>query len=303
MKRWHVCTALLAIGASARADEPERRWADDSERFQGRWSVSLSTQAGRVEVPYPASYHPEADGLIVAQRLRGHYRIHSALDIGVLLPIASGFVFLPARGEHADSWLLGNPQVFGFHRFDLTHAVEAQLGLSLGLPIGSGSGRPAGELQTNRMLALASGVLGWRHPELFSPRRLTATPSAALRWCDDVFSSGVELRLPFMLATEGEDDDQASINPIGSAAVLSAQGSVSAGGWLFVTARGWVAHSAIWSAEADRFAPSRAQVVVQPELGFTLGRAALLTVNYLIPAGGALSGELQSAGLNVSGMF
>src|SRR6187431_224398 len=150
MKRWHSsATALLAITCSARAEEPDRPVADDSERFQGRWSLSLSNQAGSIRVPYPANHHPDADGLIVAQRLRGHYRILPELDVGVLLPMASGFVFLPARLQHADAWLLGNPQLFGFYRLDLTRHLEGQIGLSLGLPIGAGSGSPADELHTN----------------------------------------------------------------------------------------------------------------------------------------------------------
>jgi hypothetical protein len=113
----------------------------------------------------------------------------------------------------------------------------------------------------------------------------------------------VELRLPFMIQTEGEDSDQASLNPVGSATVLSAHWSVSPWRWLFVTERGWIAYNTIWNAEAERFDPDRAQAVVQTELGFVFGRALFLTVNYLLPVGGPLFGELSSGGVNVVGTF
>lgn len=304
MRRQYVSALLLcATTGLARAEEREQRLADDSDRFQGRWSLSLGTQAGRTKVPYPANHHPEADGVIVAQRLRGHYRILPDLDVGVLLPVASGFVFLPARLEHADAWLLGNPQLFGFQRFHLTRRLEVQTGVGIGLPLGSGSGTPAGELHTNRILALASGILGWKNPELFSPRRLTFTPSVDLRWREDALGAGVELRLPFMLQTEGEDDDQSSLNRVGSAAVLSAQWSVSPWRWLFLTHRGWLTHNTVWNAEATQAHPERAQVVIQTELGFVFGRAFYMTINYLQPVGGPLFGELQSGGANLTGMF
>jgi hypothetical protein len=304
MSRWYVSGLLAcAVTGSAHAEESERRLADDPDRFQGRGSVSLSTQAGRTKVPYPANYHPEADGVIVAQRLRAHYRVLPDLDVGVLLPVASGFVFLPARLEHADAWLVGNPQLFGFQRFEPTRRLEVQTGVSIGLPMGSGSGAPAGELHTNRILALASGILGWKNPELFSPRRLTLTPSAELRWREDALGAGVELRLPFMLQTEGEDDDQSSLNRVGSAAVLSARWSVSPWHWLFLTHRGWLAYNVIWNAEAAQFHPDRAQVVVQSELGFVFGRALFMTINYLQPVGGPLFGELQSGGANLTATF
>lgn len=296
MKRSYFGALLVfAITCSARAE--------DSNRLQGRWSFSLETQAGRTKVPFPANHHPEADGVVVAQRLRGRYRVVPDVDVGVLFPIASGFVFLPARLEHADAWLLGNPQLFGFHRWQLSRHVDARTGIAVGLPIGSGSGAPAKELHTNRILALASGILGWKNPELFSPRRLTATPSAALGWRDDLLESGVELGLPFMLQTEGEDGDQARINPVGSTAVVAAHWAVSPWRWLFLTHRAWLAHNTIWNAEAEQSHPERTQAIVQTEVGFVFGRGLLVTINYMLPVGGPLFGELQSGGANLTGSF
>jgi len=193
--------AMLLIGGPAAADPST--------------TVSADMHLGLAAAPFDVMGLPDAKGQALSVGLGGTWTVTPWLALDLRVPFAVASVAEPA-GSYVDTTAFGNPQLGAI--VPLMERVAA--GVRLGIPLASHDDH----LLANRALAIANGIDGLAHPELFAPGVVALTPFAAARWSSSPWSLVLEARIPILLRVHDADmpDAQTQTHSLGLAAVIAA---------------------------------------------------------------------------------
>lgn len=299
----------LPVGAEDLAEtldqERDTRCAKPAE-FEGQprhVSVALRARFGLARTPFAAPLWPEQVGYRVFSFIPAvRYTFSPAWYFGLRAPLVEAFVQRPA-GTIVKQTAVGNVEVSSVWRTPLTREPEAAVAVAFAVPT-SGNSVPAQAHYPNAALALGSALEAWRYPELFSPGRLPVIATGRLNYRRGALDAAFELKLPWLVQVQrATDHPDVAIHPVALVAVMSSQLSIIPLPWLYLTARGWLVWQAIAPAELERRRGSNWQLALQPQLSFSLGKHALIAVDFTLPVGGELGGRTYSGALAVGARF
>lgn len=292
----------------APAAEPEPALPIGSQDSLGRAGLALHQRIGEAIAPFHATAFPQAssrDGQAATSVFTGYFQPAADLWIGVRVPIAAVAVEQPA-GAHIDEAAWGNPELYGEHRSlrwsDARLRLFSAARVSVGLPLAEHG--PAGSLMQSRALAVADALQGWADQELFTPGVFPLAASGRLdlalsRW---VFSAGAKLPL-FIRVSDADLPEESTTNAVGFAPLVEARASVWPWRSVGLSLGGHAVFNALPVTEPPPGAdsPGVVQLVVEPRLLFAIRSHFLLTVDAVIPAGGALGGNTAAFGMHALG--
>jgi hypothetical protein len=177
-------------------------------------TVEADAHFGLAQAPFDAPGLPDAKGQALSFAAGGAWDITPALALDLRVPFVIASVAQPA-GSYVDTAALGNPQLGVTARLSPNLAV----GIRAGIPLASHDA----QLLANRGLAIANGLDGLAHPEMFTPGVAALTPFATARGSSGPWSAAIEARFPILLRVQDADMETAQPRSIGLAAVLAAE--------------------------------------------------------------------------------
>jgi len=263
----------------------------------GDTSVTAEAHFGLATVPFDVMALPEAKGQALVLVLGGAWSVAPSLALEVRSPLVAASVAQPA-GSYVDAAAFGNPQLGAAMMLSRRPVGTGDLtilgGAAVGLPLGGHDE----QLLANRALAIANGIDGLAHPDLFTPGVGALTPRADVRWASSTWSAALEARLPLLVRVSdaGLAGPQAETHAFGLAAVLAGDVrhqltrrlALAVAPQLAIDARPIAAHP------RD---VSRLQDLERASLYIAIGRRTHLAVDVQGAIGGELGGSMVALGL------
>jgi hypothetical protein len=276
--RASIAFTILLLGTRARAEPND---AVEGEALIGQASTPFDVMT---------LHEAKGQGLVLAAGER--HAVSPVLVLDLRVPIVLASVAQPAS-SYVDEATPGNPQLGARYRL-LDSTVALTAGLDVGAPI-AGHDRT---LIANRALAIANGIEGLAHPELFTPGVLPVTPHAELSWARSPWTMSAELRIPVLVRVSDADMPaaMARTNAIGLTTTVAGEARRQLSPRLALAAAAQLFADFAPSVEHVR-AVSRLQDLERLTLDIRLGSHALLALDLQTAIGGELGGSMFAGGL------
>jgi hypothetical protein len=214
----------------------------------------------------------------------------------VRVPWVLGSVAQPA-GSYVDATALGNPQLGVRRRLVHQSSGSAVFDVVGGMNVGVPLAQHADDLMPNRLLAIADGIDGRQHLELFTPGALPLTPAASLAVENGRWQLLAHLACPLLVRVSDAHlaDHGAATRGLGFASALGVEARYRFLTWLSLASAVHLTVDLAPLAERPARA-SRWQDLERLSLHVRLGTRGSLVVDVQAPAGGALAGNTVAAG-------
>lgn len=280
-----AAAGILVLGVAVRAA------ADPAfDQLEARAIFGLAT------APFDAMALPEARGQALVFVLDGQIAASRRIAIDLRVPLVLASVAQPA-GSYVDSRASGNPQLGARYEILDRRGPDTELVLAGGLELGAPLAGHDAALMANRALAIANGIEGLAHPELFTPGRAPITPFASGRWIAGAWTLSAAVRLPLLVRTSDADlSSMARPRSIGLAGVMLGEARRELSRRLAVALAPQLAVDVVASTAHVR-PVSRLQDLERLSLVIRLGARAHLIVDLQTALGGALGGSTFAGGV------
>jgi hypothetical protein len=307
MKRWKSLPILgvAGLGLAATGElraEPQAAPPAGNHPQPARASVSLGLRFGAGTAPFFTANFPLVRGHGFVSELSGSYRISQAVELGLAWPGAFVAVEQPA-GAYVDEVTWGNPTVFATHgrTFELDDGRALRWFARFGLSVPLAEHGEPGALLSNRALAVASALEGWRNQEAYFPGRLSLTPSGGGDFAVFPWKFEASVRLPVLIEVSGADlPEDSETHSVGFVPVVHTGVGVHAASWLIPSLSADLVINAVPPAESAGSEIQTAQLVLRPALTFPLGRGVELAADFVAPIAGSLGGSTFSGSLHLT---
>jgi hypothetical protein len=282
--------ALAPLGVRAAFADPA------GEPSAPRDVVAVQVHVGIATAPFDPMALPEAKGQAFVLIVEGMHAVSSDVVVGLRAPAVLASVAQPA-GSYVDAATLGNLQLRAAYRALARRAERTELALVAGIDVGAPLAGHSAALMPNRALAIADGVEGRAHPELFTPGVVPASPFVDLALASTPWRVDATLRLPLLVRISDADlPEGARTHALGLAAAAEADArrQLTRRLALVVAAQLFVD----LAPAVDRVRPtSTLQDLERVTLGVRIGSRAELMIDLQAALGGDLGGSTFGGGM------
>jgi len=277
----------------------------DREAPAPRLRLALRARFGVTTAPFYTESLPEVRGQGFIGTLSGAYRLAADAEVGLVLPAAALQVRQPA-GAYVNELTRGNPALFAADEGIVREGSESTLRyiarLTVALPLSERG--PSGSLMSNRALAIASALEGWREQELYAPGRLSIVPCVGLVYDRARISAEASLKLPVLFRlSRAALPSGTETHTVGFTPALHTSLAVRVTGWFVPALRADLVVDALPPVEQARGPTRAALVVLEPELAFRLSRHLGLAVDFMVPVAGTLAGTTYAGSLGLTALW
>ena len=259
--------------------------------------IRAQAHFGVAKAPFYVPALPEAKGHAFVLLAAARYPISQPLSLQVRAPMVLGSIRQPA-GSYVDAAALGNPQIGAGFRLFQRRSDQTSLALYGAVDIGAPLASHDEDLMPNRVLAIADGIEGRRHPEWFTPGVLPITPSGAFRWASAAWTVEAELRLPLLMRVSEADlpSTTTKTRSLGFASIVGVEARYRLSRLLSLASAAHLFFDVIPPVEHVR-GVSRVQDFERISLHFHVGSNAALVVDVQTAIAGELGGSTVAGGL------
>jgi len=282
---------------------PSLAWAESLQASEGGSPTiqsELLAHFGVTSAPFEVPALHEAKGQAFVLLGRAVYQPSQNWEWQIQVPWVFGSVAQPA-GSYVDASAMGNPQV-GIRWWRPTKPLRRpSFAYSAGMELGPPLASAADDLMPNRLLAIADGIEGRRHPELFTPGALSFTPSVTLDLAGARFAVAAELRLPVLVRVSEShlSSHGATTHAIGLASSFGLEVRYQLSPRLLLAAASFFSLD-LAPLTGRPPGTSRLQDMERLSLHVHVGARANLVVDLQAPLGGDLQGNTVAAGLGLA---
>lgn len=270
-----------------------------------RLRLALRARFGVTTAPFYTESLPEVRGQGIVGTLSGSHPLGADAEVGLVLPAAALQVRQPA-GAYVNELTRGNPALFVAAERIVREGFESTLRsitrLTLALPLSERG--PSGSLKSNRALAIASALEGWREQELYAPGRLSIVPCVGLAYDRARIRAEASLELPVLFRLSRADlPSSTPTHIVGFTPAVHTSVAVRVAGWFVPALRADLVVDAVPPVEQARGPARVALVVLEPELAFRLSRHLRLVIDFMAPVAGALAGTTYAGSLGLTALW